>query len=127
MDRASEFFPVPEKTALTPEKSDPTRQMLDDVKREFAEELKAIMGDRASGQDAAELKAVVSEVITTAYSDARVSRWSDKPLSKAITRYDTDVIGNGCKARSLDGRMVVGITGRSTARRRPFGAAGRLR
>lgn len=102
MDRASEFVPVPQKTASTPEKLDPTRQMLDDVKREFVEELEAIMGDRIPGQDAAELRAVVSEVVKTAYSDARVSPWSDELLSKAITRYDTDVIGKGRDPKHAD-------------------------
>lgn len=92
MDRASEFFPVPpEKTASTPEKSDSTRQMLDDAKREFVEEVKAIMSDRTPGLNTADLKAVVSEVVKTAYSDARASRWSDELLSKAIARYDADV------------------------------------
>lgn len=92
MDRASEFFPVPEKAASTPEGSHTTRQMLDDVKREFVAELKAIIGDRAPGRDAAELKATVSDVVKTAYSDARASRWSEELLSEAIGRYDIDVI-----------------------------------
>ena len=59
--------------------------MLDDVKREFAEELKAIMGDRASGQDAAELKAVVSEVITETGAKPVVSTvgwWWGSPVDR---------------------------------------------
>lgn len=92
MDRVSEFFPAPEKAASTPEDPRTTRQMLDDVKREFVAELKAIIGDRAPGPDAAELKAAVSDVVKTAYSDARASRWSEELLSEAIGRYDIDVI-----------------------------------
>ncbi|MDU0341099.1 site-specific integrase [Bosea rubneri] len=92
MDRASEFFPSPEKAASTPEGPRATRQMLDDVKREFVAELKAIIGDRAPNPDAAELKAAVSDVVKTAYSDAKASRWSEELLSKAIGRYDTDEI-----------------------------------
>lgn len=85
MDRASEFFPLQERP-------DPARQLLDELKKELAE-LKVIVGNRGPASDAGELKAIVSDVVKAAYSDARTSRWTDELLSKAIARYDTDAIG----------------------------------
>lgn len=84
MERASEFLPAPEAPDLA-------SQLLDQMKQELAE-LKAIISHRSPPADPAELQAIVADVMKTAYSDARASRWSDELLSKAIKRYDADVI-----------------------------------